>query len=50
MDNQTGAELANDLEFVLTAEQNIAACIVEPVAGSTGTLVPQDYLQRLRDM
>ena len=29
--------------------ENIAACIVEPVAGSTGTLVPpKGYLQRLK--
>ena len=29
--------------------ENIAACIVEPVAGSTGTLVPpKGYLQKLR--
>ena len=31
--------------------ENIAACIVEPVAGSTGTLVPpKGYLQRLREI
>jgi len=46
-----GAELADDLlRFVnLYGAENIAACIVEPIAGSTGCLVPpQGYLQRLR--
>ena len=29
--------------------ENIAACIVEPIAGSTGTLIPpKNYLQKLR--
>lgn len=38
-----GAELAEDLtRFVaLYGAENIAACFVEPIAGSTGTLVPQ---------
>ena len=50
---ETGAELANDLERICTnfGGENIAACIVEPVAGSTGTLVPpKGYLQRLREI
>ncbi len=50
---ETGAELANDLERICAnfGGENIAACIVEPVAGSTGTLVPpKGYLQRLREI
>ena len=46
-----GAELADDLErlVALHGAETIAACIVEPVAGSTGVLVPPEgYLQRLR--
>ena len=45
--------MANDLQrFVQTyGGQTIAACIVEPVAGSTGTLVPPvGYLERLREI
>ena len=49
-----GAELADELETRLIAlhdASNIAAVIVEPVAGSTGVLVPpQGYLQRLREI
>ena len=48
---ETGAELADDLERIATnfGSENIAACIVEPIAGSTGTLVPpKGYLERLR--
>jgi beta-alanine--pyruvate transaminase len=48
-----GAELADDLErFVnLHGADTIAACIVEPVAGSTGILVPpKGYLKRLREI
>ena len=48
---ETGAELADDLEKIASeiGGENIAACIVEPIAGSTGTLVPpKGYLQRLR--
>ena len=39
---ETGADLANDLERIAAnfGAENIAACIVEPIAGSTGTLVP----------
>jgi len=47
-----GAHLANDLEtrlIPLHDASNIAAVIVEPVAGSTGVLVPpKGYLERLR--
>jgi len=48
-----GAELAEDLTrfCTLLGGHNIAACIVEPVAGSTGVLVPPvGYLQRLREI
>lgn len=48
-----GAELADDLERIVTLHgaETIAAVIVEPVAGSTGVLIPpQGYLQRLRDI
>ncbi len=50
---ETGVELAEDLERICTnfGAENIAACIVEPIAGSTGTLVPpKGYLQRLREI
>ena len=50
---ETGADIANDLERICTnfGSENIAACIVEPIAGSTGTLVPPvGYLQRLREL
>ncbi|MBA3591198.1 aspartate aminotransferase family protein [Methylibium sp.] len=46
-----GAELADDLERLVALHDasTIAAVIVEPVAGSTGVLVPpQGYLQKLR--
>lgn len=48
-----GANLADDLQrFVeLYGADTIAACIVEPVAGSTGILAPPvGYLQRLREI
>jgi beta-alanine--pyruvate transaminase len=48
-----GAELADDLERMVTLHDasNIAAVIVEPVAGSTGVLLPpKGYLQRLRSI
>ena len=48
-----GAYLADDLERIAghIGGENIAACIVEPVAGSTGTLVPpKGYLQKLREI
>ena len=50
---ESGMELANDLERICTnfGAENIAACIVEPISGSTGTLVPpRGYLQRLREL
>jgi len=50
---ETGVELANDLERTCAnfGAENISACIVEPIAGSTGTLVPpKGYLQRLREI
>ena len=50
---ETGAHLANDLETICAnfGGENIAACIVEPIAGSTGTLVPpKGYLQKLREI
>jgi beta-alanine--pyruvate transaminase len=46
-----GASLADELEKIVALHDasNIAAVIVEPVAGSTGVLVPpKGYLQRLR--
>ena len=50
---ETGVEMAEDLERLATnfGGENIAACIVEPIAGSTGTLVPpKGYLKRLREI
>ena len=48
-----GAELADDLERIvaLYGAETIAACFVEPIAGSTGVLVPPlGYLERLREI
>ena len=48
-----GAELADELEGIIALHDasNIAAVIVEPVAGSTGVLLPpRGYLQRLREI
>jgi beta-alanine--pyruvate transaminase len=48
-----GAEFADDVErlVALHGAETIAAVIVEPVAGSTGVLIPpQGYLQRLREL
>lgn len=48
-----GAELAEDLQRLidLHGAETIAAVIVEPMAGSTGVLLPPvGYLQRLRDI
>jgi beta-alanine--pyruvate transaminase len=48
-----GVELAEDLQrFVaLYGAENIAACFIEPIAGSSGCLVPpKGYLKRLREI
>ena len=48
-----GAELADELERIVALHDasTIAAVIVEPVAGSTGVLIPpKGYLQRLRQI
>ena len=48
-----GAERADDLERLIALHDasNIAAVIVEPIAGSTGVLIPpRGYLQRLREI
>ena len=48
-----GAELADDLERMVALHDasTIAAVIVEPVAGSTGVLLPpKGYLKRLREI
>ncbi|MFD2647890.1 aspartate aminotransferase family protein [Devosia albogilva] len=50
---QHGVELADELERIVTLHDasTIAAVIVEPVAGSTGVLIPPPgYLQRLREI
>jgi beta-alanine--pyruvate transaminase len=50
---QHGVELANELERIIALQDasTIAAVIVEPIAGSTGVLLPPvGYLQRLRDI
>ncbi len=48
-----GVEFADDLERVIALHDaaTIAAVIVEPIAGSTGVLIPpKGYLQRLRQI
>ena len=48
-----GAHLADELEnmVALHGAETIAAVMVEPVAGSTGVLIPpQGYLERLREI
>lgn len=48
-----GAELAEDLQRMvdLHGAETIAAVIIEPMAGSTGVLLPpKGYLQRLREI
>lgn len=48
-----GVELADELERIITLHDasTIAAVIVEPVAGSTGVLIPPPgYLKRLREI
>jgi beta-alanine--pyruvate transaminase len=50
---QWGAHLADDLEKILALHDpsTVAAVIVEPVAGSTGVLIPPvGYLQKLREI
>jgi beta-alanine--pyruvate transaminase len=50
---EQGAELADELQRIvdLHGAQNVAACFVEPIAGSTGVLVPpRGYLRRLREI
>ncbi|MBO6824904.1 MAG: aspartate aminotransferase family protein [Sneathiella sp.] len=48
-----GADLADELERIVTLHDasTIAAVIVEPIAGSTGVILPpKGYLQRLRQI
>jgi len=48
-----GGELADDLQRMvdLYGAENIAACIVEPIAGSIGVYVPPTgYLEKLREI
>ncbi len=48
-----GAHLADELERILALHDpsTVAAVIVEPMAGSTGVLIPpQGYLERLREI
>ena len=50
---EAGAELADDLQRLvdLHGADNIAACVVEPIAGSVGCIVPpKGYLGRLREI
>ena len=50
---QSGADLANELEelILLHDSSNVAAVIVEPIAGSAGVIVPPaGYLARLREI
>ena len=50
---EKGAELADDLARICAnvGGSTIAACFVEPIAGSTGCLVPpKGYLERLREI
>ncbi len=53
-ERETGGEdLASELERIITLHDasTIAAVIVEPVAGSTGVLIPpKGYLQKLREI
>jgi beta-alanine--pyruvate transaminase len=48
-----GAQFADELERLVTLHDasNVAAVIVEPIAGSTGVLIPpRGYLKRLREI
>ncbi len=50
---EEGADLATELERIVTLHDasTIAAVIVEPIAGSTGVLIPpKGYLQKLREI
>ena len=50
---KTGAEMAEDIERIAMSYggSTIAAVFIEPVAGSTGTLVPPEgYLKRVREI
>ena len=50
---ENGAELADDLERIATmyGPDTVAAVFIEPIAGSTGTLVPPvGYLERVREI
>lgn len=50
---EAGAELAEDLQRFVDnyGGRNIAACFIEPIAGSTGVLVPPvGYLERIRQI
>ena len=50
---EVGAELADDLQRLveLHGAENFACCIVEPIAGSVGCIVPpKGYLKRLREI
>ena len=50
---EKGAELADDLQrhVELYGADTIAACVIEPIAGSFGILVPpKGYLKRLREI
>jgi beta-alanine--pyruvate transaminase len=52
-EGEHGVELADDLlrMIALYGAETIAACFIEPIAGSTGCLVPpKGYLGRLRDI
>ena len=52
-ERETGGDLATELERIVTLHDasTIAAVIIEPVAGSTGVLIPpKGYLQKLRDI
>ncbi|MGH6610162.1 MAG: aminotransferase class III-fold pyridoxal phosphate-dependent enzyme [Burkholderiaceae bacterium] len=52
-EGSNGVELAEDLLRLINlyGAENIAACFVEPIAGSTGCLVPpKGYLKRLREI
>lgn len=48
-----GAELAEDLQKFIDfhGSENIAACFIEPIAGSIGCIVPpKGYLERIREI